>query len=87
MKKAFKAIATLSIAAMMLFSSVAIVAAEEVTEPDDEIVITAVQDGDSDSSKAYQLVWKYKYQNGHVYKRRWNATLGIWYDADWILVY
>lgn len=87
MKKAFKAIITLSIAAMMLLSSVAIVTAEEVTEPEDEIVITAAEDGDSDSSRAYQLVWKYKVENGHLYKRRWNATLGIWYDANWILVY
>lgn len=87
MKKTFKAIITLSIAVMMLFSSVAIVTAGEVTEPKDEIVITAAQDGDSDSSKAYQLVWRYKSDGTHLWKRRWNATLGQWYDPDWILVY
>ncbi len=87
MKNAFKAIITISLAAMMMFSTVAIVSAKEVNEPKDEIVITAAQDGDSDSSKAYQLVWKYKVENGHLYKRRWNATLGQWYDTNWILVY
>ena len=85
MKKVYKAIISLSIATIMLFSSVAVVTAEEVTEPADEVVVTTAQDGDS--SKAYQLVWKYKYENNHLYKRRWNATLGQWYDPDWILVY
>ena len=87
MRKAFKAIVALSIAAIMLLSSVAIVAAEEVTEPEDEDVITEAQGGDPDSPMAYQLVWKYKEDYGHLWKRRWNATLGAWYDPDWILVY
>lgn len=86
MKKAFKAIVTLSIAAMMLFSSVAIASAEEVNEPDDQIVIFEAQEGNPDSPKAYQLVWKYKTDGTHFWKRRWNATLGIWYDPAWILV-
>lgn len=86
MKKAFKVIVISSLAAMMLFSSVAIASAEEVTEPEDEIVIVEAQGGDPDSPMAYQLVWKYKESNGHVYKRRWNRTLGQWYDPDWILV-
>lgn len=85
MKKAFKAIVTLSIAVMMLLSSIVIATAEEVTEPKEEIVITAAQE--SDSSKAYQLVWKFKSDGTHLWKRRWNATLGQWYDPDWILVY
>lgn len=86
MKKAFKAIVTLSIAAMMLFTSISFVAAEDITEPDDEIVITVAQGGDPDSPIAYQLVWKYKEENGHLYRRRWNMTLGAWYDPNWILV-
>lgn len=84
MNKVLKAIITLSIATMMMLSSVAIVTAEEVIKPKDEIVVTATQDGDT--SRAYQLVWKYKSSGGHMYKRRWNATLGIWYDPDWIFV-
>lgn len=86
MKKAFKAIVVSSLAAMMLFSSVAIASAEEVTEPEDEIVIVEAQGGDPDSPMAYQLVWKFKESQGHLYKRRWNRTLGQWYDPAWILV-
>lgn len=86
MKKVFKAIVISSLAAMMLFSSVAIASAEEVTEPETEIMIVEAQGGDPDSPKAYQLVWKYKTDGTHLWKRRWNATLGIWYDPAWILV-
>lgn len=86
MKKVFKAIIISSLAAMMLFSSVAIASAEEVNEPEEEIVIVEAQGGDPDSPMAYQLVWKYKAEGGHMYKRRWNRTLGIWYDPAWILV-
>ena len=86
MKKAFKAIVVSSLAAMMLFSSVAIASSEEVTEPETEIVIVNAQGGDPDSPMAYQLVWKFKEQDGHLWKRRWNATLGQWYDPAWILV-
>lgn len=86
MKKVFKAIVISSLAAMMLFSSVAFASAEEVTEPEEEIVIVNAQGGDPDSPMAYQLVWKFKEQDGHLWKRRWNATLGAWYDPAWILV-
>lgn len=86
MKKVFKAIVISSLAVMMLFSSVAFASAEEVTEPAEEIVIVNAQGGDPDSPMAYQLVWKFKEQDGHLWKRRWNATLGIWYDPAWILV-
>lgn len=27
---------------------------------------------------------KYRYHNGHVQYRRWNATQGYWVDPDWI---
>lgn len=86
MKKVLKAIVISSLAAMMLLSSVAIASAEEVTGPETEIVIVNAQGGDPDSPMAYQLVWKYKEQDGHLWKRRWNATLGQWYDPNWILV-
>nr|WP_316625048.1 hypothetical protein [uncultured Ruminococcus sp.] len=86
MKRVFKAIVISSLAAMMLFSSVAIASAEEITEPKNEIVIVNSQGGDPDSPMAYQLVWKYKSDGTHVWKRRWNATLGQWYDPNWILV-
>ncbi|MBQ9514783.1 MAG: hypothetical protein IJR57_01610 [Ruminococcus sp.] len=86
MKKVLKAIITLSLAAMMLFSSVVIASAEEVYKPDEDTVIITAQGGDGDSPKAYQLVWKYKTDGTHLWKRRWNKTLGQWYDPDWILV-
>lgn len=86
MKKVLKAIVISSLAAMMVFSSVVISSAEEVTEPEEETVVVNAQGGDPDSPMAYQLVWKFKVDGGHLYKRRWNRTLGIWYDPDWILV-
>jgi len=73
------------LALVMLVSSLIIVVAEETTATDDETVITVSAD-EGEAPRAYELVWKYKYQDGHLWKRRWNATLGGWYDPAWILV-
>lgn len=83
MKAFFKSFAALCVAIVMAFSIVTVAGAEE-TIPEEGT--STVSFSDDDGSKAYQLVWKYKYQNGHYYKRRWNKTLGQWYDPSWILV-
>lgn len=31
-----------------------------------------------------QLVWKYKYINGKLYRRLWNQTLNKWVGDHWI---
>ena len=72
-------------AAMMFFAMISVSAAEEATPEKDSTGITiSLED---DGSKAYELVWKYKSENGHLYRRRWNKTLNKWYDPAWILVY
>lgn len=84
MKKTLRAL-LIVILALIVVSSTLIVAYAETTTPsgDDETVITVTDDG----GRAYELVWKYKVQNDHLWKRRWNMTLGEWYDPAWILVY
>lgn len=84
MSKLFRHFVVLCMAIIMAFSITVVSYAEE-TDPKESIAIVTISD-DDDGSKAYQLVWKYKYGNGHLYKRRWNNTLGQWYDPDWILV-
>ena len=87
MKKLIKVIAALSLVLAMLISSLIIVAAEVPEAPqgsDDDTSVVIITD---DGGRAYELVWKFKAGNGHFWKRRWNATLGEWYDPEWILVY
>lgn len=31
-----------------------------------------------------QLVWKYKFMNGKLYRRLWNQTLNKWVGDHWI---
>ena len=84
MKQLFKTMVALVMAAIMSFAIISVAAAEEATpETDTTRVTTSFED---DGSKAYTLVWKYKRENGHLYKRRWNETLNCWYDPAWILV-
>ncbi len=85
MKQFFKAILVFIMVAIMSFAVVSVAAAEEAVTEEDSTVITATLD--DDGSKAYTLVWKFKSENGHMYKRRWNKTLNKWYDPSWILVY
>ena len=85
MKKTIKATLIVVLALVMAVSSCIIVAAEntENTNNDGSTVIV----NDEGGTREYQLVWKYKSSGGHMYKRRWNKTLGQWYDPAWILVY
>ena len=86
MKKIIKSVLLVILAAVMVASTLIVVSAVETTAADNgEVVITAGDGGQP--VREYELVWKFKYQGGHLYKRRWNATLGIWYDPSWILVY
>jgi hypothetical protein len=85
MKKLFKSILIIVLALVIAVSSLIIVSAEEVKSGEDETEIIVIDDGDG--TRAYELVWKFMSLNGHMYKRRWNATLGCWYDPAWILVY
>ena len=71
----------------VLFSSMIIISAEGTeanTESSDESSITII---DENGTKAYELVWRYKSNGTHLWRRRWNMTLGGWYDPEWILVY
>lgn len=85
MKQLFKALLTLVMVTMMSFAMISVAAAEEVAPENNSTVVTSSID--DDGSKAYTLVWKYKEENGHLYRRRWNKTLNKWYDPAWILVY
>lgn len=71
----------------MAVSSLVVTAAEtnDSQSSEETVIIVNIQDEDG-STRAYELVWKYKYEYGHKYKRRWNATFGVWYDPYWILV-
>lgn len=70
---------------LVVISSTFIIANAETTATtgDDGTVITVIDNG----GRAYELVWKFKSQDGHMWKRRWNMTTGEWYDPAWILVY
>ena len=70
---------------LVVISSTFIIANAETTATtgDDGTVITVIDNG----GRAYELVWKFKSQDGHMWKRRWNRTTGEWYDPAWILVY
>lgn len=88
MSKAIKTASVFILALIMAVSSLVVTAAAEDNSPSSEetVIIVTIQDDDG-STRAYELVWKYKSENGHLWRRRWNATLGGWYDPDWILVY
>ena len=87
MKKAVGFVVALLLSLTVVSSSAVIASAETIptTESDSESVV--IIDAEGDPTRAYELVWKYIVTGGHLYKRRWNATLGMWYDPDWILVY
>ena len=82
MKKLFKFMLAVCIAAVMTCAVIPAAAAQE-TESTPTSTLSIADDGE----KAYDLVWKYKEEGGHLWKRRWNKTLDMWYDPAWILVY
>lgn len=86
MKRLMMTVAALALVLAVLFSTMLIASAkafEPRTYAEDEAGVVTVEDG----GREYQLVWKYATFDGHLWKRRWNVTLGEWYDPDWILVY
>lgn len=84
MKQLIKVLIALGMATIMACSIVPVAAAEEAISVESKVISVITE---SDGSKAYELAWKYKKENGHYYKRRWNLTLNAWYDPAWILVY
>lgn len=86
MKRFLKSSLILILTLVIAVSSLIVVAAEVKAPIDDDPEITSITVG-VELQRAYELVWKYKYGNGHCWKRRWNATLGMWYDPEWILVW
>lgn len=84
MKKTLHAFLIIVLALVVVSSTFIVASAETaVTNSDGGTVITVTDGG----GRAYELVWKYKSQDGHMWKRRWNMTTGEWYDPAWILVY
>ena len=84
MKKTLRAFLIIVLAIVVVSSTFIVAYAETVPNNNgDDTKVTIVDDG----GRAYQLVWRYKSQDGHLWRRRWNATTGEWYDPAWILVY
>ena len=38
------------------------------------------------TERKLELITYYRIENGYLQYRRWNATLGEWYDPDWITI-
>ena len=86
MKSFLKTMSVLLLIFVIVLSSLVIVAAEDYSS-EGGAIITASDERLTESPRAYELIWKFKYNDVHLWKRRWNMTLGEWYDPDWILVY
>ncbi len=84
MKKTFRAFLIVVLALVVVSSTFIIACAETTAAAGDDGTVITVTDG---GGRAYELVWRFKSQDGHMWKRRWNMTLGEWYDPAWILVY
>lgn len=84
MKNIIRMIGMVALAAIMAFSAAVVASAETAEQEQPATVVAVEEDG---GAKDYELVWRYKYENGHMWRRRWNKTLGEWYDPAWILVY
>lgn len=83
MKRTIKTILSLTFVLIMLMSTVLCVSAVQVPADDDGVQIASA-DGDEVMPCADDIVWKYKYMNGILYKRRWNNATGTWYDRAWV---
>ncbi len=82
MKKIGKSFVAIVLVFLMMFSTLAIVATAESASDGG----TGTGISDDNPTRAYELVWKYRLHNGVYQKRRWNNTLGKWYDPYWINV-
>ena len=83
MKRLYKLMLAFCMTAIIASAMLPAAAAQE-TSVESTATSVSIKDG---GEKAYDLVWKYKESGGHLYKRRWNRTLDMWYDPAWILVY
>ena len=83
MKKTLCAFLIIALALVVVSSAFVVASAETTPQAENDATgVTIIDDG----GRAYELIWKYKEQDGHVWKRRWNMTTGEWYDPAWILV-
>lgn len=85
MKKVLRSFLIVVLALIMVFSSLIIITAAE-TRSDENSGTGISSSNKEEPSRYYELVWRYRYYQGRYQKRRWNLTLGEWYDPDWINV-
>lgn len=82
--KLVKSTLIVMLALIMVCSSLVIVSAQTISDEEATTVVTITDV--NGGTREYEIGWKYKTENGHLYKRRWNYTLGVWYDPYWIFV-
>lgn len=49
--------------------------------------VYAAEDPDIEVYSEDRIEYKFRYYNGVLQYRRWNATKGYWIDATWLNVY
>ena len=69
--------------ALMTVASPAVAEEVDVRIPI-ETTVSAIGGGTA-APRSNFLVWRYKVENGHFWKRLYNASTGRW-ETDWILV-
>lgn len=85
MKKSIKRITTLALSAIMLLSSVAVASAAETNTANTQTPVSTAAITEPDAEiQADTIIWKYRIYNGVLQKRRWNNTVGVWVDPEWI---
>lgn len=85
MFKPFRAISSIALCAVMMFTAtVAVSAAEpETTEAENTTITTCSSEEGIEPQVEYEIIWKYRMYKGKMQRRRWNMTLGIWADLMW----
>lgn len=86
MLKPFRAVSSVALCAVMLFTSAAVAGAAEIEDVivEETAISAAAGEPGIEPQVEYVFVWKYRVYNGQRQKRRWNETLGIWADLMWI---
>ena len=72
------------ISVLLLTASLGIIGTTALANDVDAIIgqdYEVTQDVESRASDTIET--KYRYHNGHLQYRRWNATKGYWVDSDW----
>ena len=85
--KIIKTLAAFLLVLTVAVSAITIIAAAETSASQDESSTVVIFTDVNGSTREYQLEWRYYETSEHLYKRRWNCTLGEWYDPKWILVW